>query len=95
MMKRFFNTAGPIKPELHYNIDPLRRWDLEEILMLIEQQKYFIIHVPRQTGKTSSLLALRDYLNEDGKYLSCYINIEPAQAARNNVGKGIKSVVAE
>jgi len=36
---------------------------MNEILMLIEQKNYFILHAPRQTGKNSCLLALRDYLN--------------------------------
>ena len=26
---KFFNTAGPIQPDIHYNIDPLTRIDLE------------------------------------------------------------------
>lgn len=56
---KFFNTAGPVNQPEHYKIDPLKRWDMEEILMLIEQKKYFILHAPRQTGKTSSLLALQ------------------------------------
>ena len=59
-MERFFNTAGPIKTDLHYYIDPLKRFDLEEVLLLIRQQKYFVMHAPRQTGKTSCMLALRD-----------------------------------
>ena len=29
-MKRFFNTAGPIVPALHYHIPPLARLDYEE-----------------------------------------------------------------
>ena len=33
-MSRFFNTAGPIKPDKHYYIDPLSRFDLDEILTL-------------------------------------------------------------
>jgi hypothetical protein len=57
-MKKFFNTAGPVNQPEHYTLDPLHRWDLEEILALIDQRKYFILHAPRQTGKTSSLLAL-------------------------------------
>ena len=84
-MERFFNTAGPNKPDLHYTIDPLRRIDLEEMLMLIRQQKYFVLHAPRQTGKTSCLLALRDYLNQSGEYVAIYANIQAGQAARNNV----------
>jgi hypothetical protein len=34
----------------------------------IRQKKYFVFHAPRQTGKTSCMLALRDYLNESGEY---------------------------
>lgn len=64
---KFFNTAGPIIPADHYNIDPLMRFDLEEIEMLIYQKKYFVLHAPRQTGKTSCLFALRDYINARGR----------------------------
>nr|VFK01291.1 MAG: hypothetical protein BECKLFY1418A_GA0070994_11412 [Candidatus Kentron sp. LFY] len=53
-----FSTAGPIKPNKHYNIPPLSRWDVDEIYSLIEDERYFVLHAPRQTGKTSCLLAL-------------------------------------
>ena len=43
---------------------------------LIEQEKYFILHAPRQTGKTSSLLALMAYLNKQDRFKCLYINIE-------------------
>ena len=82
---KFFNTAGPIQADIHYNVNPLHRIDVDEIELLIRQQKYFILHAPRQTGKTSSLLALRDYLNEQGEYIAVYANIEAGQAARNDV----------
>ncbi|MBQ8889432.1 MAG: AAA-like domain-containing protein, partial [Bacteroidaceae bacterium] len=82
---KFFNTAGPIKADIHYNVNPLSRIDLDEIEQLIQQQKYFILHAPRQTGKTSCLLALRDYLNEQGNYIAVYANVEAGQAARNDV----------
>lgn len=82
---KFFNTAGPIKQDIHYNVNPLYRFDLEEIEQLLIQQKYFILHAPRQTGKTSCLLALRDYLNEQGYYVAVYVNVEAGQAARNDV----------
>ena len=81
---RFFNTAGPIKPDLHYHVPPLERIDLDEVLMLIEQQKYFVLHAPRQTGKTSALLALCDLLNAEGNYRCVYVNIEGAQAMRED-----------
>ncbi|ETR67739.1 MAG: hypothetical protein OMM_11273, partial [Candidatus Magnetoglobus multicellularis str. Araruama] len=78
----FFNTAGPVNCDDHYCLPPLSRFDLEEILMLIAQKKYFVLHAPRQTGKTSCLLALMKYLNEQGNYECLYINVEAAQAFR-------------
>jgi len=92
---KFFNTAGPVNKTNHYKLDPLYRWDLEEILFLIEQEKYFILHAPRQTGKTSSILALKEYLNKEGRYNTIYINVEAGQAARNDVARGIKAVLSE
>ena len=89
IMERIFNVAGPNKPNMEYTIDPLTRVDLDEVLHLINQGKYFVLHAPRQTGKTSMLLALRDYLNKEGKYFCVYANIEPAQAARNNVASAV------
>lgn len=73
-------------------VDPLSRINLNEIDMLITQQKYFVLHAPRQTGKTSMLLALRDYLNKQGRYVCVYANIEGGQAARNNVDSCIATV---
>lgn len=85
---RFFNTEGPVNSDKHYRLPPLQRWDLEEILNLIEQEKYFLLHAPRQTGKTTCLLALADYLNQGGRYRALYANIEAAQAARERVEPG-------
>ena len=92
-MEKFFNTAGPNRLDYNYTIDPLSRFDLDEILMLINQQKYFVLHAPRQTGKTSCMLALRDYLNQHGEYIAVYANVEGGQASRNNVQSVVKSTV--
>jgi hypothetical protein len=90
---RFFNTEGPVVPEDHYGLPPLQRWDMEEILTLIEQKKYFLLHAPRQTGKTTCLLALADHLNQGGRHRALYANIEAAQAARERVEPGMAAVV--
>ena len=92
---RFFNTAGPVNCEKHYCLPPLSRFDLPEILTLIAQEKYFVLHAPRQSGKTSCLLALRDLLNREGSYVALYINVEAGQAARGDVGKGMKAILSE
>ena len=92
-MERFFNTAGPNRPAEQYTIDPLSRFDLDDVLMLIRQKKYFVLHAPRQTGKTSCMLALRDYLNQHGDYIAVYANVEGGQASRNDVESVVKSTV--
>ena len=92
-MPLFFNRAGPSMTGKHYIIDPLRRIDVGYIEDLIEEESYFVLHAPRQTGKTSCLLALMDHLNAQGRYQALYVNIEPAQAAREDVGLGIDTVV--
>ena len=63
---RTFNTAGPVRAGRHYQIAPLSRIDLDDVLGLIRDERYFVLYAPRQTGKTSSLLALRDLLNSGG-----------------------------
>ena len=88
---KFFNTAGPIQPDIHYQVGPLSRIDLEEIEQLIYQRKYFTLHAPRQTGKTSCLLALRDYLNARGEFIAVYANVEAGQAMRNQVDEVVKT----
>ncbi len=94
-MMRFFNTAGPVNCEKHYCLPPLTRFDLPEILTLINQEKYFILHAPRQSGKTSCMLALRDYLNREGNYTAFYMNVETGQTARSDVGRGMKAIISE
>ena len=88
-MERFFNTAGPIIPEDHYHIDMLSRVDWPDIQQLIAEKRYFVLHAPRQTGKTSTLLAIMEVLNREARYACAYANIEAAQAARGDATQGI------
>ena len=92
---RSFNTAGPVKPDMHYCIPPLERIDLDEVLRLVQDKKYFVLHAPRQTGKTSALLALRDLLNGGDEYRCVYASVEAGQAMRENVADGMRTILAE
>ena len=94
---RKFNTAGPVVATDHYCIPPLERIDLDEVLGLVRDKKYFVLHAPRQTGKTSALLALRDLLNggQTGDYRCVYANVEAGQAARENVAEGMRVVLSQ
>ena len=89
---RSFNTAGPVKPDKHYCIPPLERIDLEEVLRLVRDEQYFVMHAPRQTGKTSALLALADVLNGRG-YRCVYVTVETARTARDDVQRAMRTVL--
>jgi len=91
-MERFFNTAGPVREDLHYLLPPLERLADENLLRLIAQEKYFVLHAPRQTGKTSALLGLMPELNDSGDYRCLYANVELAQAAREDVAAGVRTI---
>ncbi|MEW5985730.1 MAG: ATP-binding protein [Chloroflexota bacterium] len=94
-MMRFFNTAGPVNCQMHYCLPPLERLDLPDILQLIAQHKYFVLHAPRQVGKTSFLLALMEYLNQQGHYHCLYCNVEVGQYARENVAQAMQAILGE
>ncbi len=92
---RFFNTAGPIKPEMNYHIPSLDRINLSEVMRLLAQERYFVMHAPRQTGKTSALLALMGELNGIGRYRCLYINVETAQPAREDVEAAMRPILSQ
>lgn len=91
---RYFNTAGPVQPEIHYHVPPLARLDVDDLLLLMRQRKYVVLHAPRQTGKTSALLALRDELNAVGDFRSVYVNVEVGQSAREDVGAAVRAILS-
>ena len=80
-MHKFFNTAGPCQPDIHYVVDPLPR--LSGVRELIDGRHYFAIHAPRQTGKTTYLYALMRQLNGEGKYTALQVNIQAAASGRD------------
>ena len=92
---RFFNTTGPVVAADHYHIPPLDRMDLAGVRRMIAEKRYFVLHAPRQTGKTSALLALQNLLNAEGGHRCVYVNVEGAQAAREDVEEAMRTVLGE
>jgi len=90
-MKKFFNTAGPCREDLHYTV--WRPKAIEPILALIAQEKYFIHHAPRQSGKTTLLLDMVKDLNRQGRYLAIFITVESAQSAMDDVLAGNRVIL--
>ncbi|MEL6383068.1 MAG: ATP-binding protein [Cyanobacteria bacterium J06626_18] len=83
-MPKWFNTAGPCKADIHYMLPPLAR--LPEVTKLIEQQGYFIIHAPRQVGKTTAMLALAQQLTASGQYAAVMVSAEVGAAFPHDPG---------
>lgn len=73
-MPRWFNTAGPCKADIHYMLPPTVR--LPSLERLIAQESYFVIHAPRQTGKTTAMMALAKQLTESGSYSAVMVSAE-------------------
>lgn len=71
-----FNTSGSCFPEKHYMVNPLKR--LDEVEGLIEEELYFTIHAPRQTGKTTYIYAMARKLNAEGKHIALVVSFEQA-----------------
>ena len=91
-MEKTFCIAGPIQPENHYHL-PFR-FDEKVLLDLIKAEKYFILHAPRQSGKTTAMSLFVDRLNASGNYKAFYVNIEAAQSARSNVVLAMATIVS-
>lgn len=92
-MAKTFNTAGPMKEDIHYVLPP--RLSLEEIKLFIKRQVYFILHAPRQTGKTTAIIAIVKALRERGEVIPLYVNVESGQPARGNIQMGIRAILSQ
>jgi hypothetical protein len=93
VMPRRFNTAGPCRPDWHYMIPAERR--LPEAPALVEQMGYFVVHAPRQTGKTTALRALAEQLTATGRYAALYFSCEEGEASGDDFGSAQRSILRE
>ncbi|MFQ3591287.1 MAG: AAA family ATPase, partial [Chloracidobacterium sp.] len=75
---RYFNTAGPCRPDIHYMLSPVKR--LPGLRRLIDQQAYFVVHAPRQVGKTTLMLTLAQQLTAEGRYAAVLLSLEVGAA---------------
>jgi hypothetical protein len=76
--KRRFNTAGPCDPRWHYLLPPLPR--VPSAWRHAESGDYFVLHAPRQSGKTTFLRAFARALTESGRCVGLYSSCEAAEA---------------
>ena len=76
-MERFFNIAGPCVAAKHYMLPATER--LPEVVGLIRRELYFVIHAPRQSGKTTALKQLVRDINGAGERVAMYCSLEALQ----------------
>jgi hypothetical protein len=59
---------------------------LPEACALVEVGQYFVVHAPRQTGKTTTLTALARSLTASGRFAALLFSCERAEAAGDDYG---------
>ena len=57
---------------------------LPDARRLIAQGQYFVVHAPRQTGKTTALGALAAELTAEGEYVALLVSCEAARAVEDD-----------
>ena len=77
-MQKWFNTAGPCQADIHYMLSATER--LPAFVDLIAQRNYFVIHAPRQTGKSTAMIDLAKDLTESGQYVAVMLSVEVGAA---------------
>ncbi len=91
-MPKWFNTAGPCKSDIHYMLSPTAR--LPDVKRLVAQQSYFVIHAPRQIGKTTAMLALAQELTASGDYTAVMLSAEVGAAFPGDLGKAEGAILS-
>ncbi|MDR1051649.1 MAG: hypothetical protein LBP95_11375, partial [Deltaproteobacteria bacterium] len=69
-----FNIAGPCYPNKHYMLPAFER--IPDLNNLFLTESYFVLHAPRQSGKTTAIKALVKTINEEAKYYAFYCSFE-------------------
>jgi hypothetical protein len=90
-MTRFFNTGGPCQADIHFVLPPLRR--LPEVRELIDRRSYFVLHAPRQSGKTTALYALAAQLTAEGRYAAAVVSAEEGATFGDDPGAAERAIL--
>lgn len=60
---------------------------------LIDRELYFVLHAPRQSGKTTLVRSLAHSLTSQGRYVAVYANCETAQPAGADLERGVSALL--
>lgn len=92
---RYFNTAGPCSPTKHYMLPATARLAAENVRQLIDQEAYFIVHAPRQTGKTTAMLELAHELTASGTHVAVLVSMEVGAGFPDDVGAAELAILSD
>ncbi|MCL2818042.1 MAG: hypothetical protein FWD39_06635, partial [Clostridiales bacterium] len=76
---RFFNKTGPCNPDDHYMLPPEDRLVGAQLHRYISDKLYWVLHAPRQTGKTTFLQSWMQEINSGDEAVACYVSVESCQ----------------
>ncbi|MDR2301945.1 MAG: AAA-like domain-containing protein [Deltaproteobacteria bacterium] len=89
---KVFNTVGPCEPLKHYMVPVLPRQ--REVIDLIDGEYYFVLHAPRQSGKTTFLKAITNQINSEGIHYAFNCSLE-ALDNTSDVNQGIDEIISQ
>lgn len=84
-MERFFNVAGMCRPGEHYMVEPEGR--LAKLRPLVERKAWFVVHAPRQSGKTTTTRLAAEALTAEGRYAA----VESSSASTSTASVSTKA----
>ncbi len=90
-MARFFNTSGVCRPDDHYMLPAEPR--VAGLRQLIDEKLYFVVHAPRQVGKSTSLRALAESLTAEGRYTALHTSCEAGQLIHPDLETSIDGIL--
>lgn len=81
---RYFNTGGVCEPDRHYMLPAEPR--IPGARAYVDRWEYFIVHAPRQTGKTTTIRALARHLTAEGRHAALAVSCEQAGEVGDDIG---------
>ncbi|MDR2353361.1 MAG: ATP-binding protein [Deltaproteobacteria bacterium] len=80
ILAKYFNTGGPSDPSRHYVVPAVERVPVAR--QLVEDGLFFVLHGPRQSGKTTFVLEFIREINSCGRYHAFYLSLQEARGIK-------------
>ncbi len=88
-----FNILGPCRPDDHYMLPATAR--LPNVRRLIDRKNYFVLHAPRQVGKTTAVMELARELTAEGRYVALMFSLEGSEPFKDDPAAAELQILGE